>query len=31
MRNRPGTDARAAQEEDAGNVVEEASRAGLAI
>jgi hypothetical protein len=31
MRNRPGIDARAAQEEDAGNVVEEASRAGLAI
>jgi hypothetical protein len=31
MRNRPGSQARAAQEEDAGNVVEEASRAGLAI
>lgn len=31
MRNRPGSHARAAQDEDAGNVVEEASRAGLAI
>lgn len=31
MRNRPGNHARAAQDEDAVNVVEEASRAGLAI
>ncbi|MEA2677667.1 MAG: hypothetical protein QOJ81_1808 [Chloroflexota bacterium] len=31
MRNRPGAQAQAAQEEDVGNVVEEASRAGLAI
>lgn len=31
MRNRPGGHVRAAQDEDVGNVVEEASRAGLAI
>lgn len=31
MRNRPGVHARAAQDEDVGNVVDEASRAGLAI
>ncbi|HUP83105.1 MAG TPA: MFS transporter [Candidatus Limnocylindria bacterium] len=31
MRNRPGVHAHTAQEEDVGNVVEEASRAGLAI
>ncbi|MEP7379849.1 MAG: MFS transporter [Chloroflexota bacterium] len=31
MRNRPGSDARPTEGEDVGNVVEEASRAGLAI
>jgi MFS family permease len=31
MRNRPGVQAGAAEREDAGNVVEEASRAGLAL
>jgi len=31
MRNRPGSHARAARDEEPGNVVEEASRAGLAI
>ena len=31
MRNRPGANARSAEGEDAGNVVEKASRAGLAI
>ncbi|MEP7360281.1 MAG: MFS transporter [Chloroflexota bacterium] len=31
MRNRPGTHGRSAEGEDVGNVIEEASRAGLAI